>query len=52
MLFDPKSRQQQTDLALAEARKVLAEYEHHDANTSSSVNLTELYGKEPDSFTD
>lgn len=42
MLFDPKNtRQQQVERALEEARKVLTEYEHHNANTNSSMNLIE-----------
>ena len=52
MLFDPKTRQQTVDQALSEARKVLTEYEHQNANSTTQTNLTELYGKEPDKFTD
>lgn len=52
MLFDPKTRQAQVDQALSEAKKVLAEYEHHDANVRPQVNLIQEYGQEPDKFTD
>lgn len=52
MLFDPKTRQAQVDQALSEAKKVLAEYEHHDANVRPQVNLIKEYGQEPEKFTD
>lgn len=52
MLFDPKTRQQQVDAALSEAKKVLAEYEQLPANTTPRVNLEEHYGSEPSGFTD
>jgi chaperonin cofactor prefoldin len=52
MLFDPKTRQQQVDTALTEAKKVLAEWEHSDANSIPKVNLIKEYGQEPPGFTD